>query len=91
MIAVRAGEAGQGFAVVAGGVKELAAQTAVATGDVSAKIATIQADTAAVSKALASINETIHSMDNMDNIQTQISSVLEEQSATAHQFALGLG
>src|SRR3546814_7257195 len=42
--AARAGEAGKGFAVVANEVKELAKQTAEATGDIAGKVTAIQND-----------------------------------------------
>ncbi len=44
--AARAGDAGKGFAVVASEVKELAQETATATGDITARVHTIQQDTA---------------------------------------------
>ena len=43
--AARAGEAGKGFAVVANEIKELAWQTAQATGEIRSKIETIQTTT----------------------------------------------
>ncbi|WP_275586068.1 methyl-accepting chemotaxis protein, partial [Stenotrophomonas maltophilia] len=43
--AARAGEAGRGFAVVATEVKELASQTARATGEIAAQIGQIQGAT----------------------------------------------
>ena len=52
--AARAGEAGKGFAVVANEVKELAKQTAQATGEIAEKVSAIQDDArAAAEEALA--------------------------------------
>ncbi|MGY2081549.1 methyl-accepting chemotaxis protein [Modestobacter sp. SYSU DS0657] len=53
--AARAGDAGTGFAVVAGEVEELARETAQATEDVSSRVATIQGDVQDVVGALTSI------------------------------------
>jgi methyl-accepting chemotaxis protein len=54
--AARAGEAGCGFAVVAGEVKELAAETARATQDVDAKVTAIQEQVERVVDARAQIS-----------------------------------
>jgi methyl-accepting chemotaxis protein len=80
--AARAGDAGRGFAVVASEVKELATETARATGEISSMIAAIQGDTAKSVDAIGRISETIA---NINNIQTIIASAVEEQSATTGQ------
>jgi methyl-accepting chemotaxis protein len=56
--AARAGDAGRGFAVVAQEVKSLAAQTAHATDDIAAKIASIQEATRSAVATSASIQST---------------------------------
>jgi GAF domain-containing protein len=81
--AARAGEAGRGFAVVAGEVKELARATSDATGDVRDKIATIQDDTNQAIDAIRSIGETIR---QINEIQNDLASVMEEQSVIAQAF-----
>ena len=58
--AARAGEAGKGFAVVANEVKELAKQTAHATGDIRSKIEAIQADTKGSVQAIGTITSIIN-------------------------------
>lgn len=82
--AARAGEAGKGFAVVANEVKELAKETAKATGDISRRIETIQSDTGDAVEAIERIGATIQ---EIDAIQGTIASAVEEQTATTNEMA----
>lgn len=82
--AARAGEAGKGFAVVANEVKELAKQTANATEEISAKIATIQGDTHGAVKAIQEISAIIR---QINEYQTTIASAVEEQAATTREIS----
>lgn len=78
--AARAGQAGAGFAVVAGEVKELARQTAAATDDIATRIAGIQADAGTAASAFVSITEVV---DQVDRMQSTMSSAVEEHTATS--------
>jgi methyl-accepting chemotaxis protein len=82
--AARAGEAGKGFAVVAGEVKELAQQTARATGDISARVEAIQANTARAVIAIEQINGTVSTI---NSLQTTIAGAVEEQTATTAEIS----
>lgn len=82
--AARAGDAGKGFAVVANEVKELAKQTAVATEDISQKIAAIQHDTGNAVGAIGEISKIIH---QISDIQNNIAGAVEEQAATTNEIA----
>jgi methyl-accepting chemotaxis protein len=81
--AARAGEAGKGFAVVANEVKDLANETARATGDISAKVEAIQHDTAEAVASITRIDEIIH---QIADIQSTIASAVEEQAATTSEI-----
>ncbi len=81
--AARAGEAGKGFAVVANEVKELAKQTARATEDISRKIEAIQSDTKGAVEAIVQIGKIIN---QINDIQNNIASAVEEQTATTGEI-----
>ena len=81
--AARAGEAGKGFAVVANEVKELAKETAKATEDIGQKIEAIQSDTKGAVQAIAQITNIIG---QINDIQHQIASAVEEQTATTNEI-----
>lgn len=76
--AARAGEAGKGFAVVASEVKELASQTARATGEINARIAAVQASSLSAKGAIEAIASTIS---DINGISVSISAAVEEQAA----------
>jgi methyl-accepting chemotaxis protein len=82
--AARAGEAGRGFAVVAQEVKELAAQTAKATGEIGGQIASIQGATSASVLAIKQIGDTIG---QISGIATTIAAAVEEQGAATSEIA----
>jgi methyl-accepting chemotaxis protein len=85
--AARAGDAGKGFAVVANEVKELARETARATEEITTKIEAIQHDTARSVEAIGRIGQTII---RINEIQTTISSAVEQQLATTREIARGV-
>jgi|GEM_PF-4754241 len=66
--AARAGDAGKGFAVVAGEVKNLASQTAKATGEISGQIAAVQGATEDAVQAIEHISQTIQRIDEIGGL-----------------------
>src|SRR5256714_1795964 len=81
--AARAGELGKGFAVVANEVKELAQETAKATGNIIQRVEALQADTGAAVSAIENIAEVIG---RINDIQATIAAAVEEQTATAGEM-----
>lgn len=82
--AARAGDAGKGFAVVASEVKNLASQTAKATGDITDQIHEIQAITQRSVDAMRSMVERIGAI---DEISTSVATAVEEQQAATQEIA----
>jgi len=86
--AARAGEAGKGFAVVANEIKELAKQTAGATGEIKIRINSIQESTEATVKQIQQIT---HVIGEVNDIVTSIVTAVDEQSATTREIAENIG
>lgn len=82
--AARAGEAGKGFAVVANEIKELAKQTASATGEIKKRIDSIQGSTEATVAQIQQITQVIA---EVNAIVGTIVTAVEEQSATTNEIA----
>ena len=82
--AARAGDAGKGFAVVASEVKNLAAQTAKATEEISGQIAEIQTATGSAVTAIEGISQTISQISEIGN---SISAAVEEQGASTQEIS----
>jgi methyl-accepting chemotaxis protein len=82
--AARAGESGRGFAVVASEVKQLAAQTARATEDISSKISEIQS---ATNRTVGSIDKIVGTVAQIQQIATAIASAIEEQGAATGEIS----
>jgi methyl-accepting chemotaxis protein len=82
--AARAGDAGNGFAVVAAEVKKLAKQTAEATEHIRERIKAIQGSTANAVKSVADISEVIN---RVNEVSRAIASAVEEQSLTTREIA----
>lgn len=93
--AARAGEAGKGFAVVANEIKELAKQTAEATGQIKNQIEDIQNSTSATVSQIETITEVINTVN--ETVTTITGAVAEQSIATDEiagnvaQAAQGLG
>jgi methyl-accepting chemotaxis protein len=82
--AARAGTAGAGFAVVASEVKQLAAQTAKATGEIAVQIGAMQQATRESASAIEGIARVI---DEMGTITTTISDAVDQQGLAATAIA----
>jgi methyl-accepting chemotaxis protein len=82
--AARAGDAGNGFAVVAGEVKNLANQTARATDEIAIKISTVQNGTADAVKAIKLITQVVN---EMGGISASVASAVQQQTAATSEIA----
>jgi methyl-accepting chemotaxis protein len=82
--AARAGTAGKGFAVVANEIKELARQTAEATLDIKARIASIQSSTGLAVGDIAQIATVIR---DVGGIVASIAAAIEEQATVTRDVA----
>jgi methyl-accepting chemotaxis protein len=82
--AARAGAAGKGFAVVASEVKELARQTAAATGDIAGRIEGIRENANRAGEAIASIAEVV---ERIDHLQSTVTATVGEQTTMAQELS----
>jgi methyl-accepting chemotaxis protein len=70
--------------VVAGEVKSLANQTAKATDDIRAQIASIQAESSAALAAIQGISQTVH---GVEEIATAISTTVDQQGSAIQEVS----
>jgi methyl-accepting chemotaxis protein len=82
--AASAGEAGQGFSVVAHEVKELSRQTAQSTQEIKKQVDDIQTNTASAIKAIESV---VMVIDEINLISQTIVTSVEEQSTVVNEIA----
>ncbi|MEN8190565.1 MAG: bacteriohemerythrin [Thermodesulfobacteriota bacterium] len=81
--AARAGEAGKGFAVVANEIKELAKQTAEATGEIRSSIEAMQSST---NETVGEIRQITSVINRVDEIVAAIAASVAEQTATTTEI-----
>jgi len=80
----RAGEAGLGFAVVAGEVKELAGQTAKAIEEITQQVHAIQSATEGAVTAFGNVSEVIG---EMEHVTSAVAAAAEQQNAATAEIA----
>lgn len=82
--AARAGEAGRGFAVVASEVKDLATQTAEATGKITEQISQIQA---AAEACVLQISTIVTAVESASQMAVEIASAVDQQANATHEIS----
>ena len=82
--AARAGDAGKGFAVVANEIKELAKQTAAATGEIKQRVESIQTSTEGTVFQIGHISKVVNQVNEIVGV---IATAVEEQSVTTKEIA----
>lgn len=85
--AARAGEYGKGFAVVANEIKDLAKQTADATGEIKQRVESIQVSTEGTVTQIGNITQIVR---EINEFVTTIASAVEEQSVTTKDIAINV-
>jgi len=82
--AARAGEAGRGFAVVANEVKNLANQTATATGTITGQVEAVQS---AAREAIDAISDIVHTIESIEGIAAAIAGAVQQQEASTQEIS----
>ena len=82
--AARAGSAGRGFAVVASEVKNLAAQTAKATEEITSYISAMQQASDQTTRDIGAVTESVREIREMSAV---IAAAVEEQTAATQEIA----
>ncbi len=82
--AAHAGEAGRGFAIVAGEVKSLALQTTNATADIGRQIRQLQEASTNAAEAISTIDDVVA---ELDRISASVASAVSQQSVTASEIS----
>jgi methyl-accepting chemotaxis protein len=86
--AVRAGEGGRGFAVIANEVKDLARRMALSAERLEQSVQTIHGDTGEAVVAIAEITSIIV---QINDVQTEIAASVQQRAAAATQLGAGAG
>jgi methyl-accepting chemotaxis protein len=82
--AARAGDAGKGFAVVAQEVKQLATQTARATGDIAARIEAVRQSAGRAADVIRSVADLVG---DVDNSGAAIAAAVSQQGAATDEIS----